>query len=1270
MADEIRTELGFEAEAAIATLTRMKAELDAYNAAMATAGTSTGRYNKSGAQFDKTAASAANSIRTLAAEASNFNKTAGAGVGQTTVLYDQYGNVLTTVRKKQSEAASGADDLGNRLENAGKKGREGGRAVLLTWQSVARIFAIQTIHRFITLVTNAFADGLNDARAYQTSLAEVQTIGKDLNLSLGELDDRVRSLSEQFAQPLEAVSEGLYQTLSNQVTEGAQAFEFLATANKFAVAAVTDAGSAVNLLSSAINAYGFAASEADVVAGKLFKTIELGRIRGEEFANTYGRVLVLSSQLGISFDEVNAAVATLTVQGLKYNEAFTLINNINLKLIRPTEALKEVFNDMGIASAEAGIQAYGFSGFLEQLTDRSGDTASEIGELFNRVRAVRGVLGLAGNATEKMAQNLRELQQAGAADLEEAFETIFITDAKKFEQELTRIRNVFVATFGQGAIRTLNAFFSAFGGGPETINTVTAAFVAAGATYTAFSVGIIAKNALMTTSFSTLSGAVAAARVALLGFLTTPLGAALAVGAAVGGIALMINRTRSAARRAAEEFKEQQAEITKVAVAEERLRQKASEEAQNEVLASTQRWLQDRQKLWLQDAKFAEELQDAVFGSIADQVEDRLGAYESFVQGIRDVSSEAADNIRDLQEQLLGAQFSLEKFNFDRSLRGLNDQQKIFKQIERSQSLLGQSAAALQRGDAKRAEELRKQAESVAKEALSTADSSKNRASIFRSVQQVQKTLVQQQKIIEDQIEKEQEQIQIADKIRAQEEARKTRIDALRDKIQELTDIVEKGEIKPDVDLKTIRAQVGELTKQLDKELEAAGKNARILEAYDPDVASLRNKFREAFRDPITGIEIDLTDVVDINLQRILNKLNAQVDQIPEGEKIAFEKLTGIKLDAKGFGQAQQEIVKIRESLAEARKAELDLIAATNGWEGALADARAEAVEVVDTAIQISRQTLRVDPNAGFFGGFANFVSQAARFASLNFGAEMAHALGIFDETDIDRMDPVLRGITVRFVELQQAAKNALSAETLDPKAAGDAVQGLKALADEAQVRGYGSLAKQIREVVGALDEIVVKAGDVQALKVVAEQLAPLEQRLKALEDASKRQGEEAKQAGDTGQSAAGRSTDAQVGYKSAIDATNKSLQDQIALQNQAGSQQNARFGGLMRALGGLAYLQDGGVPVGTDRIPAVLSAGESVNTAAATRDFFPQIQAMNAGIRPVFRDQGGEVTNVGPISISVSETTNARETAREVMKQFKRETRRSTYNQFRRTGR
>ena len=76
--------------------------------------------------------------------------------------------------------------------------------------------------------------------------------------------------------------------------------------------------------------------------------------------------------------------------------------------------------------------------------------------------------------------------------------------------------------------------------------------------------------------------------------------------------------------------------------------------------------------------------------------------------------------------------------------------------------------------------------------------------------------------------------------------------------------------------------------------------------------------------------------------------------------------------------------------------------------------------------------------------------------------------------------------------------------------------------------------------------------------------------------------------------------------------------------------------GGEMTAShGGMAFLAGGGRPRGTDVIPAMLSPGEMVMSAATTRRFASQLTAMNAGAKPSYHSQGGHVTNIGDINVT-----------------------------------
>ena len=96
-------------------------------------------------------------------------------------------------------------------------------------------------------------------------------------------------------------------------------------------------------------------------------------------------------------------------------------------------------------------------------------------------------------------------------------------------------------------------------------------------------------------------------------------------------------------------------------------------------------------------------------------------------------------------------------------------------------------------------------------------------------------------------------------------------------------------------------------------------------------------------------------------------------------------------------------------------------------------------------------------------------------------------------------------------------------------------------------------------------------------------------------------------------------------------------------------------------AHGGMAFLAGGGRPRGTDVIPAMLSPGEMVISAATTRRFASQLTAMNAGANPSYHSQGGHVTNIGDINVTVEGGGTGRQTARSIATELRRELRRGT---------
>jgi len=98
----------------------------------------------------------------------------------------------------------------------------------------------------------------------------------------------------------------------------------------------------------------------------------------------------------------------------------------------------------------------------------------------------------------------------------------------------------------------------------------------------------------------------------------------------------------------------------------------------------------------------------------------------------------------------------------------------------------------------------------------------------------------------------------------------------------------------------------------------------------------------------------------------------------------------------------------------------------------------------------------------------------------------------------------------------------------------------------------------------------------------------------------------------------------------------------------------------LSEAAGGLiGYFRRGGQPRGSDTVPAMLSPGEFIVNAASTRKWYSQLVAINAGIAPTYRESGGQVTNVGDITVNLNSGGNVAQTAREIGQALNREIRR-----------
>lgn len=362
-------------------------------------------------------------------------------------------NIFTTTENikaalnKQIEAEKKAEE--QRVKGL-ERAKTAARGFLLTLEDVARISEATVVKQIIGGVSNLFQDAARDALKFQIAISEIRTISQENQLAFSQWGTELTKVSNLLGLPIADVAEANYEALSNQIVKGAESFEFLARAGDFARTTQSTLTQSVNLLSSAFNAYNISTADAERVSAIFFKTIDLGRLRSAEIADTFGRVAFLGNTLGVTFEEVNAGLATLTIQGVKASDAQTLLVNIFQKLLRPTERMKAVFKELGVANGEAAVKTFGFANLMQRLIDLAKQGDVDVGELFNEIRGRKGFEGLA-NFQGQFAGTLDKITNS-IGDYRKAVEIRGESPADFLVKEFNKVKNTLNQSFAQPAI--------------------------------------------------------------------------------------------------------------------------------------------------------------------------------------------------------------------------------------------------------------------------------------------------------------------------------------------------------------------------------------------------------------------------------------------------------------------------------------------------------------------------------------------------------------------------------------------------------------------------------------------------------------------------------------------------------------------------------------------------------------------------------------------------------------------------------------------------
>jgi len=256
------------------------------------------------------------------------------------------------------------------------------------------------------------------AKDFEKEFAMIRT----LNYDIGEtLRTDLLSLARRVPQSISDISSSAYQAISAGISVDMTP-EFLKAASDVATGAASSMTEAVEVLASAVNAFGRQGMTAAKAADILFATQRQGVTTVKQLGAQFGYVAPLA-QFGVSMEEATAAVAAMTKLGMSTADAVVRLTGAVNTLAKPTKATQKRMTDLGLKFGIANMRAKGFAGVLAELQEKTGGSAAAIGGLTRRIEGTQGMLSLTGPQFE-IFNKILDGNKNSATEASKAFKTL------------------------------------------------------------------------------------------------------------------------------------------------------------------------------------------------------------------------------------------------------------------------------------------------------------------------------------------------------------------------------------------------------------------------------------------------------------------------------------------------------------------------------------------------------------------------------------------------------------------------------------------------------------------------------------------------------------------------------------------------------------------------------------------------------------------------------------------------------------------------------
>lgn len=358
---------------------------------------------------------------------------------------DQYDKLQRELIESEQDCKAATDALrefgsvaGQEIQVAGQKVGEVGEKISGIGDKISG--ASKALMPVTGAIVGAGTASVVAATDFDTSMAKLSTIADTSKVSTEDLKAQILDVSNTYGVSASDIAEAAYSAISaGQDTE--DAVQFVADAMQLAKAGFTDSGTAIDTLTTIMNAYGDASGSAADISDRLITAQNLGKTTVAELGSNMGKVIPTAAMYGVNLDNLASAYVTTTKNGIATADSTTYINGMLNELGKSGRTASNILkNKTGKSFKELMDSGMSLTDALQIIQDAADASGKSMADMFSSQEAAKAAATITQHADD-FTESMNAMEESSGKTAE-AFAVVDDTTATSMEKLKTSVQNL------------------------------------------------------------------------------------------------------------------------------------------------------------------------------------------------------------------------------------------------------------------------------------------------------------------------------------------------------------------------------------------------------------------------------------------------------------------------------------------------------------------------------------------------------------------------------------------------------------------------------------------------------------------------------------------------------------------------------------------------------------------------------------------------------------------------------------------------------------